>query len=75
MKRTLGADIGYSSGKNNSNLNVPPSYGDWKRGLKFQLMNTLNKMTDVYNWIFIFHNCSVFILYIKWADEIVHNHN
>jgi len=29
MKRTFGADIGYSSGKNNSSLNIPPSYGDY----------------------------------------------
>jgi len=29
MKRTLGADIGYSSGKNSSSLNIPPSYGDY----------------------------------------------
>jgi len=27
--RTFGAAIGYSSGKNNSNLKTPPSYGDW----------------------------------------------
>jgi len=29
MKRTFGADIGYSSGKNSSSLNIPPSYGDY----------------------------------------------
>jgi hypothetical protein len=28
MNRTLGADIGYSSGKKSSNLNTPPSKGD-----------------------------------------------
>ena len=28
INRTFGADIGYSSGKNSSSLNVPPSYGD-----------------------------------------------
>lgn len=28
MNRTLGADIGYSSGKNSSNLKTPPSNGE-----------------------------------------------
>jgi len=29
MKRTFGGAIGYSSGKNNSNLKTPPSNGDF----------------------------------------------
>ena len=29
MNLTLGADIGYSSGKNSSNLKTPPSNGDY----------------------------------------------
>lgn len=30
MNRTFGAAMGYSSGRNSSRSNFPPSYGDWK---------------------------------------------
>lgn len=39
MKRTFGADIGYSSGKKSSNLKTPPSNGDPSGPIGYMLIN------------------------------------
>lgn len=44
IKRTFGADIGYSSGKNSSNLNTPPSNGDYKN---HQKKNSISKQQQL----------------------------
>ncbi len=41
MKRTLGADMGYSSGKKSSNLKTPPSNGEPSGPTNFSSYNQL----------------------------------
>ena len=46
MNLTLGADIGYSSGKNSSNLKTPPSNGDYNNNDNENNKNNKNTLVN-----------------------------